>query len=514
MKSWRCNLFCFGIVATAFGACDFVPRATPVPTAQPAPIESSTGGPEPATASPPPTEKPSASTSTPHALSSRPYLAYDKIVNGRTYVTLVDQDGLGNTSAPLPESGFIESFEDQLSPNGEWLAFHEGSGSDQTVLNGPNFDLALYLMHLPDGRISKVTGLLSQDFPANLDAMVQSAHADRDIGSMPDADIKSMIREGLNYSLFNLSWSPNGRYLAFSGEMDGPSSDLYVYEVATKQITRLSSGPQLIDFIIWFPDQYRILYSSSYGPCEGDCSTYHIASRDGKISKTFTNFDTYGGATRIVGWADSSTLTVFTTANVSGTCCLRNFNFDTGRSSGLYSGSFDSVAVDPLDDLLALSLNTEYGGSRSGIYVFDGKGETRISGRGEVNYIGWPHFQFVVRAQDTELLARDGTSKVISDRALRTSLSPNREYLALYDGPWSQKTSGLRIVGQGGETILDVDAFQARSVIWRPDSAGLFFVADDQLFYLDLKEAARQLIDPQIVADPIGIYSVGFGWIR
>jgi len=50
------------------------------------------------------------------------------------------------------------------------------------------------------------------------------------------------------------TWSPDGRHLAFVGAMDGPSSDLYLYDTEKGDITRVSAGSNQADAPTWSPN--------------------------------------------------------------------------------------------------------------------------------------------------------------------------------------------------------------------------------------------------------------------
>lgn len=54
-------------------------------------------------------------------------------------------------------------------------------------------------------------------------------------------------------------WSPDGRYLAFLGAIEGPSSDVYVYDTATDRVQRLTSAAIMQQ--IW--SGHRIVCGSS-----------------------------------------------------------------------------------------------------------------------------------------------------------------------------------------------------------------------------------------------------------
>jgi len=65
----------------------------------------------------------------------------------------------------------------------------------------------------------------------------------------------------INYAISKPpSWSPSGRLLAFTAAIDGPSTDLYVYDTLTDQIRRLSDGPEMATQPEWSPDSKWIIH--------------------------------------------------------------------------------------------------------------------------------------------------------------------------------------------------------------------------------------------------------------
>ena len=81
-------------------------------------------------------------------------------------------------------------------------------------------------------------------------------------------DIRSAINEGKLYVVNALSaisvakpaWSPDGRYLAFAGAIDGPTSDLYLYDSNQDEIIRVSSGPNQAYGPTWNSDSSGVLH--------------------------------------------------------------------------------------------------------------------------------------------------------------------------------------------------------------------------------------------------------------
>lgn len=81
-------------------------------------------------------------------------------------------------------------------------------------------------------------------------------------------DIRSAIDEGKLHVVNALSaisvakpaWSPDGRYLAFAAAIDGPTSDLYLYDSHQDEIIRVSSGPNQVYGPIWASDGSGVLH--------------------------------------------------------------------------------------------------------------------------------------------------------------------------------------------------------------------------------------------------------------
>lgn len=58
------------------------------------------------------------------------------------------------------------------------------------------------------------------------------------------------------------NWSPDGKYIAFVGAMEGPSGDIYIYEPEHDSIRRLTSGPGQAHIMGWSPDSRSIVHAS------------------------------------------------------------------------------------------------------------------------------------------------------------------------------------------------------------------------------------------------------------
>jgi hypothetical protein len=112
--------------------------------------------------------------------------------------------------------------------------------------------------------------------------------------------------ENAEFDMFVMpKWSPGGHYLAFSGAIDGPSLDLYVYDVTSGAIRRLTDGPFDADSLHWSPDGKWIVHLAHKGGCENDA--LWAAKADGsEVRLLYLSPENIG----IAGWTGPSTFYV------------------------------------------------------------------------------------------------------------------------------------------------------------------------------------------------------------
>lgn len=161
-----------------------------------------------------------------------------------------------------------------LSPDGEQVAFISRQGL---------FSLDLFLADAETGEIQrKLTSTISDPHMSAL-RFIESAGTWSPDGRRFAAVIFSKgdnrvaiidtreggIRRTLTFgevdALTNPSWSPDGRFLAFSGS-DGGYSDLYVYDMQTDSLRNLTRDRYSYLQPSWSPDGERLAYVTDRGP--------------------------------------------------------------------------------------------------------------------------------------------------------------------------------------------------------------------------------------------------------
>ncbi len=192
-----------------------------------------------------------------------PYFSYFKQVGEEYQFVMMDANGQGRKTIAIP-GNLTDSLVNipvdldinRVSPNGEWLAYYTGSaGFPELIQPEKDFDLSLNLYNFITGELRVVSLLLSEDYPNNFIEAAKRLNNP----SITDITLYQAFLNGID----SLAWSPDGSYLAFAGQMDGLSSDLYVYNMGTESIRRLSSGNQQIQTLHWSPDGKWILYSGA-----------------------------------------------------------------------------------------------------------------------------------------------------------------------------------------------------------------------------------------------------------
>jgi WD40 repeat protein len=506
-----------GVVIQA-AACSGLGLSAPrVTTTRPVPMRSPVVPATPAmtsnvvvTATPAP-----ATVARPGLASLGPYLAYVRSgQNGQDFV-LMNPDGRGQSSLPLPMGANVElpgflPLSNLISSDGKWLAFYTGSaGQAYGHVGADTADLALNLTSLPDGRQTMLAHLLSANYPANFAQEAQQL-ADRQVTA---TDLQNAFLVGITRSI---AWSPDGRRLAFAGEMDGPSSDLYVYNTADWTIARLSNGPEEIQWIDWSPDNKWIVYASSLKAGEGAEYSLRATTIDGKLVRKLLENSTiepytFGPA---LMWVNHRMFLAFSVAKGPGTYGLETVDVESGTVVKVWEGLFDSVAVDPTGRWLALHLpNGELhlidpATLRSmKVQLPDRTHAYGTSGR-MLGIALAPDEIFLIRDQTDSswwFLSSIGAMTTAGIKADLASVAPNEQ-------DWIAVSDCLRLfTSRNSQTMTfslpkGTKAGDFRGVLWRPDSSGIFLIRQPssgtgrtaEIYTVDFPSGHSALVEPNL----------------
>jgi len=474
------------------------------------------------------TEKPAAPTLTPETdlQTNGPYFAYFQLSNLTLRLVFENADGKGRKVIKLPKAisdsyahGTLPAPDIRfVSPDGRWLAFYTGSAGEYGNMPAQGTaDLTLNLLDLKTGETQAITPLLSKDYPNNF------AQAAKNLNN-PDRTAESLY-DAFAYGIMKtLAWSPDGKYLAFAGQMDGFSSDLYVYEVGTKSIHRLSSGDQELQWISWSPDGKWIVHSGVYSVGAGMTFDIYAASLDGSSVPHISTSVLYDG---IEDWLNDHQYFENDGDNGPGEYGLRLVDIETGGITKIWDGSFYSYAV-AKDGLWVLLLASSPDKSPLNGYDFDfvpslylinlrTHEKTRVvatdngHGYGDIKSFGLGGRDFVLMDQTTNnliFLANDGKLTPTTDLGdMKISVSPNLEYWLAIKG------QDAKIYSADDVLIKDVSFSRPSGFVndieWRPDSLGVFLISDSDIYAMNVSDGDIRLVETKLSMGP----GLTYGWI-
>lgn len=209
------------------------------------------------------------------------------------------------------------------------------TGNHVVFLTPGNYDfhhMALNLLSLPDGQVTKITDLTS----ASTEAYAGSSPGDDGFEAL------RAIGEQVSYA-----WSPDGSRLAFSGVMDGPSADIYLYDARTEAITRVSQDPAQDFAPSWSPDGNRLVYlaANGFGTGAGGAMS-GVWAANGTGGNPIQLFATESAGEEVEGWLDNTTVLLATWDQPCGLQKLRLYDLASQQTSMLYNDCFTSATAD------------------------------------------------------------------------------------------------------------------------------------------------------------------------
>ena len=453
-----------------------------------------------------------------------PYLVYPLQIDDphapwktNTKLQVLDANAAGKMIFSLPNEGYLGSFWRAFSPSGQWIAYYTGSPQEA----GPNekYQFALRIYNWKTGEDKKITDLLSLDYPSGFEKTAQML---MNSGSNQIQDKNTLLenlRETFLGAAFTSTWSPDGRYLAFAGQMDGPSSDLYVYVLSTGEIRRLTDGPANIQWMIWTPDSQRIFHYSAYNLCQGECGKYHVAQLDG-TTWTLKAVDNYGGVNIFAGWVSNKQIGVFSHAN-GPYGPLRYLNIETGEDVIIFDDSVYDAVYDPnnrqwliADPYPHPKVNSK-DEIKAGLYMVDpsAKASQWIDPHQcyQVNLLNFGTQQFLASCFDdkTIIISKDGvvTPLTLEDIG-RVELflpSPDKNMAVVAGRPTTGLVQTTLLVDTNNSIKYRFAGYPVKNITWKRDSTGFYFVSsrcsrakNACLYYFSLAENQITLIDNQL----------------
>ncbi len=394
---------------------------------------------------------------------------------------------------PLPADTPITAA--ALSPNGLHFVTLSGnvSGPEAAEQGEPlQADLTLHILRTLDGTEVIAIPLLPRNFPDNIAVNAAQLRA-RDDEPMSDAELHESTWQAFKFNLGAYEWSPDGNQLAFSAAIDGPSSDLYLYNTRDNSVTRLTDGIEQVEGIRWSPNGHWIWHSTiSYAYCQVCAGHHYAAAADGSRVVNLPGNDIY----RFLAWVDGDTYLVTDQANGPGDIALQRVDVETGESQMLWAGTHQGYIYDAANNRLGIigTRSTTYDPNAQ-VFVVDlvTGDDTEYDDLESASAVeSWlaPLDQFPVNYPCT----RPGP---IVEPCLPTfydSLSPDGTY---------QVTESFAVeeVSSSAQHLPSLPDLDHGNVLWRPDGAGYFITQLEKVIYRHLATGALTWIEPASIVD-------------
>jgi hypothetical protein len=150
-------------------------------------------------------------------------------------------------------------------------------------------------------------------------------------------------------SLRSVAWSPSADRLAFMGAIEGPTSDLYLYEMEDGSITQLTDGPSQGIHPSWSPDGLEIVHQgvTTLGTGAGfGMAGIWSAAADGTSIRSLYPIPDGSGDEEVLGWIGPTEFVVTSWNAMCGSYNLRRYDLQSGAVEMLWTGAFSKVAID------------------------------------------------------------------------------------------------------------------------------------------------------------------------
>lgn len=288
-------------------------------------------------------------------------------------------------------------------------------------------------------------------------------------------------------------WSPNSRYLAYTAAVDGPTSDVYVFDTETLETKRLTDGSTQASLMDWSPDSRWVVHYSWNKGDKGMAGAlpkvnaiWAVGADSGEI-KLLENVEWESIDEIMLGWSSHDTfVTVSREGNWIGSPSshIRSINITSNTSSMLYKNEVESVAYDPKTQSLAFTKGV-YTNEEPGLYLLSsGFPLEKIDNRewvyvNLIEEIGW--FTAMSWHEERKLIFSPQGSWIENYHLEKTELprvSPNGQ-LQVFIGKNNNGEKGIRIYNEKGELlkhILPHLTFTDGDFYWKFDGSGFWFV--------------------------------------
>jgi hypothetical protein len=315
-------------------------------------------------------------------------------------------------------------------------------------------------------------------------------------------------------------WSPDGKYLAFVGAIDGPSGDLYVYAADTTKIIRLTDGINQIGEYWWSPDSKWIIHEEVDNLNYGQINSIWAAKYDGSDVKWLYS-PKRKDEQEIAGWTRSYSFISYD-HSMDGMCQIRYTNITTTESLVLYKGCIWNLGIDPKTETLAfIPITTDAYLTNQEEFIeslikeenvvilsLDDLRMRIIIPKVNSDYIMWDSVNnLFITKEPCENIPKD--VKVFTVKGELSCLPFTETFPSPNNNLRVQVDPIVILYNQLGEEIAKKDiAGKYKIIDWLPDSRGFLLQNNDEIFYFSVPI----LTEYKLVNGP-DLYKNKYNWV-
>lgn len=383
--------------------------------------------------------------------------------------------------------------------DGLWAANQDGSGLTQLTSAAVDLDDLSLAVSPQGGYVAFVTW--EKDY-SNKTLQILRLPTGEIIASIllttEETEPGLSLQPGNDFSLWEaigeFAWSPDGDMLAFTGLLEGMTSDVYVYSIANDKVTRLTDGPTEAFKLHWSPDGKYILHYGvhNYGTGAGYNmgGAWAAQADDSGVVKLY---DPEDGDQTIYGWLTPTTFVVSSWNAKCGDHYLRSYDIETRVKRTILDSCFLSAALESESSHILVTITdtnvascackrVEY---RAGVHLIpmDRITPTWIYGENAYN----PQWledadMFVVLASDAIGFRLNGEQVTFPPEV--ADLYP---VISSPEGPWAYASSGRDHapglwIDKLNEPPGKVFGEPVQTVLWVPGGSSLLFISNGDLY--------------------------------
>ena len=460
------------------------------------------------TIAPPETPSPTQTAITTATLQEQgPYL----LLAQDSTLTIMEINGSIRKQIQPPNYAYTTGLKNAISPDGNLFAYFSGTTEEP-------YDLALNLFNLSDETSQTIANLIAPGFPQNLRPVVEDLTLSDYDPQCTDIECLAVLSSyDFKLGITSFAWSPDGQYLAFTAQIDGPSSDIYLFDRKNQAVRRLTEEFQNIMQIKWSPSGEKILYQATVpGPIDTYVYSYVADPKINLPQSSQANVQYYLAAQ--LGWiADNSFLYALGPNGLLSDSpryrSVLSTNLEDNETKEIWSYGAESIALDLTSSKVILSTK---GANNSDITA----GTYLVSLDGSFTKLSDASYKFFENQEPFKtFLGLDTNSQIYSISSngdirllgpsmgyATPSISPNKKWFLIFEN--NKKIALYSDNFQLQKSWNFSENIEDNSIKWRSDSLGLIIPANGKTYYLSIPDG-----EPQLKPDLSYLHGYNYVWL-